>query len=161
MSECSEDMCLVKNGSSMYLGDNGAKELVIICDHVYFFHKNEWTRDCFLSPKGAGPWWNPCDTDTGNERETSRSLLLTVCGLANPAEPDCMHFAHGLFYWLIFICALYLLLCLLCFYLCTAVVAVLETWVRTNKGFSEWMNQSINQYIKGPTCYCPLSTSAT
>ncbi len=32
----SEDMCLVKNWSNMYLGDDGAKELVIICDHVYF-----------------------------------------------------------------------------------------------------------------------------
>ncbi len=28
VSECSEDMCFVKNGSSMYLGDDGAKELV-------------------------------------------------------------------------------------------------------------------------------------
>ncbi len=34
----------VKNGSNMYLGDDGVKELVIICDHV---HKNEWTQDCF------------------------------------------------------------------------------------------------------------------
>ncbi len=68
MTECSEDMCLVKNGSNMYLGDDGAKELVIICDHVHFSHKNEWTKDCFWSPKGAGPWRNPCDTDTGNER---------------------------------------------------------------------------------------------
>ncbi len=25
VSECSEDMCLVKNGSNMYLGDDGAK----------------------------------------------------------------------------------------------------------------------------------------
>ncbi len=47
-----------KNGSNMYLGDNGLKELVIICDHVHFSHKNGWTQDCFLSPKGAGPWQN-------------------------------------------------------------------------------------------------------
>ncbi len=52
-----QKICLVKNDSSMYPGDNGAKELVVICDHVYFFHKNEWTQNCFLSPKGAGPWW--------------------------------------------------------------------------------------------------------
>ncbi len=58
----------VKNGSSMYLGDDGAKELVLICNHVHFFHKNELTYNCFLSFKGAGPWRNPCDTDTGNER---------------------------------------------------------------------------------------------
>ncbi len=38
----------------MDLSDNGVKELVIICDHAHFSHKNEWTLDCFLSPKGAG-----------------------------------------------------------------------------------------------------------
>ncbi len=38
-------MCLLKNRSHMYLGDNGAKELVIICDHVHFSRKNEWTKD--------------------------------------------------------------------------------------------------------------------
>ncbi len=27
----------------MYLGDNGAKELVIIYDHVHFSCKNEWS----------------------------------------------------------------------------------------------------------------------
>ncbi len=52
----------------MYVGDYGEKELVIICDHVHFSQKNEWTQDCFLSPKGAGPWGNPCDTVTGNEQ---------------------------------------------------------------------------------------------
>ncbi len=52
VSECSEDMCPVKNGPNMYLGDDEAKELVIICDHVHFSGKNEWTKD---SPKGAGP----------------------------------------------------------------------------------------------------------
>ncbi len=67
MSECSEDVCLVKNGSNTYLGDAGAKELVIICDHGHFSHKNERSRDCFLFPKGAELWQNPCDTDTGNE----------------------------------------------------------------------------------------------
>ncbi len=72
MSECSEDMCFVKNGSNMYLGDDGMKEMIIICDHVYFSHKTGWTQDCFLSPKGAGPWGNPCDTDTGNEQSVRR-----------------------------------------------------------------------------------------
>ncbi len=67
VSECSEDM-LVKNKSTMYLGDNGVKELAIICDHSHFSLKNEWTQDGFLSPKGAGLWQKPCDTDTGNER---------------------------------------------------------------------------------------------
>ncbi len=43
-----------KNGSSMYLADDGAKDLVIICDYVYFSHKNERTQDCFLSPKRGG-----------------------------------------------------------------------------------------------------------
>ncbi len=31
----------------MYLGDEGVKELVIICDHVHFSRKNEWIQDCF------------------------------------------------------------------------------------------------------------------
>ncbi len=39
----------------------------VICDHVHFSHENEWTQDCSLSPKRAGPWQNPSDTDTGNE----------------------------------------------------------------------------------------------
>ncbi len=33
--------------SSVYLGDDGAKELVIIYDHLYFSRKNELTQDCF------------------------------------------------------------------------------------------------------------------
>ncbi len=41
VSECSEHMCLVKNGSNMYLSDDGVKELVIIYDYVHFFCKNE------------------------------------------------------------------------------------------------------------------------
>ncbi len=56
VSECSEDMCLVKNGSSLYLGGDVEKELIIICDHLHFFCKTEWTQDCFLSPKGAELW---------------------------------------------------------------------------------------------------------
>ncbi len=60
-------MRLVKNESSMYLGDDGAKELVIICDHVHYTCKNERAQECFLFPKGAEPWQNSCDTDTGNE----------------------------------------------------------------------------------------------
>ncbi len=52
VSECSEDMCLVKSRSNLYLGGDGTKELVKICDHVHFSHKNEWTQDCFLSPEG-------------------------------------------------------------------------------------------------------------
>ncbi len=55
VSECSE-MCPVKNGSNMHLVDDGAKELVIICDHVHFSHKNEGTQDSLCSPKGAGLW---------------------------------------------------------------------------------------------------------
>ncbi len=47
-------MCLVKNGSSVYLDDDGVKELVIICDQVHFSYKNEWIKDCFVSSKGAG-----------------------------------------------------------------------------------------------------------
>ncbi len=47
VSKCSKDVCLVKNGSNMYLGDNWKKKYVIICDHVNFFHENEWTQDCF------------------------------------------------------------------------------------------------------------------
>ncbi len=50
----------------MYLDDDRVKDLVIICDHVHFSHKNERTKDCLLSPKGAGLWQNPCDTDTGS-----------------------------------------------------------------------------------------------
>ncbi len=33
----------MKNGSIVYLGDDGVKELVLICDHVHFSCKNEWT----------------------------------------------------------------------------------------------------------------------
>ncbi len=46
VSECSEVTCLVKNESSMYVGGDGAKELVLICDHVHFSSENEWTKDC-------------------------------------------------------------------------------------------------------------------
>ncbi len=70
-------MCL-KNVSNLYLGDDGVKELVTICDHVHFSHKNKWTQDCFLSPKGAGPWQNPCDTDTGKERSVRRLAFFSV-----------------------------------------------------------------------------------
>ncbi len=31
----------------MYLGDDEVKELVLICDHVHFSCKNEWTKNCF------------------------------------------------------------------------------------------------------------------
>ncbi len=65
VSECSEDMCLEKNRFNMYLGDDRAKELVIICDQVHFSRKNEWTQDSFLSPK----------TVSGRSRS-----LLTVSG---------------------------------------------------------------------------------
>ncbi len=57
MSECSEDMCLVKNGSNMYLADDGVKELVIICDHIHFSHKNEiglTTASCLLKGRSQG-----------------------------------------------------------------------------------------------------------
>ncbi len=37
----------MKNGSNMYLGDNGGTELAIICDHIHFSHKNEWNQDRF------------------------------------------------------------------------------------------------------------------
>ncbi len=70
-------MRVMKNGSNMCLGHNGMKEFLIICDQVNFSHENEQTQDCFLSPKGAGPWWNPCDTDTGNEMNDQwESLFL-------------------------------------------------------------------------------------
>ncbi len=82
----------VKNGSNVYLGDDGVKELVIICDHVHFFSKNEWTQDCFLSPKGAGPWpktmWHWYRKWTVSE--TSR-FLLTVSGTDLCWRPwDCL-----------------------------------------------------------------------
>ncbi len=67
VSESLEDTCLEKSGSNTHFGEDGVKELVIICDHIHFSQRNEWTQDCFLSPKGAVPWRNPCDTDTGNE----------------------------------------------------------------------------------------------
>ncbi len=70
--ECLEDTCLVKNGSNMYLDDDWAKEVVIICDYVNFSCKNERTQDCFWSPKGAGLWRNLWDTDTGNKRSVRR-----------------------------------------------------------------------------------------
>ncbi len=56
VSECSEDMCLEKNGSNMYFGDDGAKELVIICDRVHFSCKNDGLRTAssFLKGRGCG-----------------------------------------------------------------------------------------------------------
>ncbi len=51
---------------------------------VHFSHKNEWTQDCFLSPKGAGPrrknMWHWYRKWTFSE--TSRILLLTVSGIS-------------------------------------------------------------------------------
>ncbi len=94
-SECSEDRCFVKNGSNMYLGVDGVKELVIICDHAHFSCKNEWTQDCFLSSKGAGPWQNPCDTDTGNERSMKSRFQFNVSACTPISVNNCnMMFAY-------------------------------------------------------------------
>ncbi len=49
MSECLEEMCLVKNGSHMYVGEDGAKELVIISSY-----KNKWTASCLVKGPGCG-----------------------------------------------------------------------------------------------------------
>ncbi len=69
VSECSADMCLVS-------------------------YKNEWTQDCFLSPKGAEPWWNLCDTDTGNERSVGELSLTELWPLkVDQQERDPVHFA--------------------------------------------------------------------
>ncbi len=68
MSECSEDTCLVKNGSNMYLGDNRAKELVIMCDHAHFSNKQNGLKSASTLLKGRGLVKKPCDTGTGNEQ---------------------------------------------------------------------------------------------
>ncbi len=46
VSECSDDMCLAKNGSNLNLRDNGVKG---ISHNLWsrFSHKIEWTKDCF------------------------------------------------------------------------------------------------------------------
>ncbi len=54
VSECLEDMCLVKNGSNMYLGDVGAKELIIICDHVNFSVRMNGLKTVSSLLKGRG-----------------------------------------------------------------------------------------------------------
>ncbi len=77
--EFSEDMCLVKNGSNMYLGDEEAKELTIICDHVHFSRKNEWTQDCSSLLKGRGRGQKLCDTDTGSARSMKRFAFYHGC----------------------------------------------------------------------------------
>ncbi len=82
MSECSEDMCLVKDGSNVYLGEDGAKELDTICDHVHLSHKNEWTQDCFLSPKGARPCKSHVTLIQEMVSEVSH-FLLTVSDTTN------------------------------------------------------------------------------
>ncbi len=66
LSECSDDMCLVKNWFSLYLGNDGVKELVIICDHVHFSLRINGlkTASCLLKGRGRGK--KPCDTDTGD-----------------------------------------------------------------------------------------------
>lgn len=61
MSECLEDLCLVKSGSSIYFGDYGTKELIIICTYFHFSHCNGWNRNYCSSPKEAGQWRHPCD----------------------------------------------------------------------------------------------------
>ncbi len=61
----------------------GRKGLVIDGDHAHHHsRKNEKSRNFFLSPEGAGPWPNPCDTDTGNDRSLGRLLHLTVSAVA-------------------------------------------------------------------------------
>ncbi len=58
----------VKNGSNTYLGEDEVKELVIICDHLYFSRKHDWTKTASCLLKGRGRGEKPCDTDTGNEQ---------------------------------------------------------------------------------------------
>ncbi len=59
------------------------EELLIICDHVYLSHKNEWTQDC---SKGAGLWRNLCDSDTGSERSVGGLGFLTITGSSTPPD---------------------------------------------------------------------------
>ncbi len=53
MSECLIDMCLAKIVTNLYPGDDEAKDLVLICDHVHFSHKNKWTKTASSPLK----WW--------------------------------------------------------------------------------------------------------
>ncbi len=69
VSECSEDMSLVNIGFNMYFGDDEAKALVIICDHVHFSHKNEGTS--LLKGRGRGETNVTLISVTGNERSVS------------------------------------------------------------------------------------------
>ncbi len=50
----------------MYLGDNGAKELVTICDHVHFSHRMNGLQTASSPLKGRG-CGETHDTDMGNE----------------------------------------------------------------------------------------------
>ncbi len=53
VSECSEDTCLVKNGSNMYLGNDGEKELVIATMFISPITMNGlMTASCLLKGRG-------------------------------------------------------------------------------------------------------------
>ncbi len=86
VSECSGDMCLVKNESSMYLDDYGAKELVIICDRVHFSlvrMNGPNTASSLLKSRDE----KPRDTDTGNEHQVRRlTPVLTITGAVSDCE---------------------------------------------------------------------------
>ncbi len=56
VSECSEDISLVKNGSILYLGDDGANELVIICDWFISPIRMNGLKTVFSLLDGTGLW---------------------------------------------------------------------------------------------------------
>ncbi len=67
----------------MYFGDDGGKELVIICDHVHFSRENEWTKDasCFLKERGRGEIHVTLIQEMNGQWEVS---LSGVSGINNP-----------------------------------------------------------------------------
>lgn len=56
VSECSEDMWLLKNGSNIYLSDYRMKETVIICAHIHISYWSESTKDLPLVSYRDGQW---------------------------------------------------------------------------------------------------------
>ncbi len=81
MSECLVGLCLVKNGSNVYLGDDGVKELVRICDHVHSPIRRNRVKTASYLLKGQDSAENPCDADTGNDCLVGLPGSLTVSGL--------------------------------------------------------------------------------
>ncbi len=88
----------LKNGSNLYLGDDRVKELVIICNHVHFPHKNKGTASSFLKGRGRGDVVHVFCWSTGDNYFGWLPPMLekTVCLLPHLPEKDFCRSKHRL-----------------------------------------------------------------